>query len=118
MRKRPYFKAGIVLLLILLPVLLTSCQLLSGTTVTFINATTFPISTIDFGPLTVSGPLNPGLQTGSYSITPGQNALTAQSGGTQTDAVLLTIVAGHGYTVTFNPAATFSLVTVTLAAVN
>jgi len=66
----------------------------------------------------IHGPLGSGLQTGSYSITPGQNALTAQSGGAQTNAVLLTIVAGHSYTVTFNPGATFSQVTVTLAAVN
>ena len=95
-----------------------SCQFLAGTTATFINSTTFTISTINLGPLTVNGPLGSGLQTGSYSITPGQNALTAQSGGAQTNAVLLTIVAGHSYTVTFNPGATFSQVTVTLAAVN
>jgi hypothetical protein len=120
MLKRPALKAAILLLLaLLLPVVLASCQLLGGTTVTFINATAFAISSIELGPLTVGGPLGPGLQTGTYSITPGQNTLTAQGpGGSQTNAVLFSIVAGHGYTITFNAAATFSLVTVTLAAVN
>lgn len=102
-----------------LSVLLTSCQLFGGTNVTFINSTSFAIATIQFGPLAVSGPVNPSSQTASYTITPGQNALAAEGpGGAQTNSVLLTIVAGHSYTVTFNPAASFPQVTVTLVAVN
>ena len=115
MRTRLVLKAFILLL----PIPFTSCQLLGGTEVSFINSTAFSIAIIQFGPLVVSGPLAPSSQTRSYTITPGQNVLTAESqGGSWTNAVLLSIVAGHGYTVTFNPGATFSQVTISLAAIN
>jgi hypothetical protein len=120
MRGKLLLKAVILVLpIMLLSALLTSCQLLGGTEVSFVNSTVFTITTIQFGPLIVNSPLAPSSQTSSFAITPGQNVLTAQSqGGSSTNAVLLSIVAGHSYTVTFNAGATFSLVTVSLAATN
>ncbi len=119
MRARLLWKAVILLFLLPLLLLLSSCQLLGGSTeVTFFNNTSFALGAIQFGPLIVGGGLAPGAQTGSYPIPPGQNVLTAESGSAWTTAVLLSIAAGHGYLITFNPAATFSQVTVSLVATN
>ena len=117
MRKLP-FRIVLLLMAPFLSASLASCQLLGGTDVAFINASAFTIDSIQFGALTVNASLGPSSQTGNYSIAPGQNILTASSQGTQTTAVLFTIVAGHNYTVTFSGTGSFSQVTVTLAAVN
>lgn len=89
--------------LVLFPVLLSACQLLGGgTQVRFLNNTTFTLSTIQLGPLIDGASLAPSSETSYFSIVPGQNVLTAQSGGQQTNGVLLSIVAGHSYTATFS----------------
>jgi hypothetical protein len=120
MRRKLLFRA-LIFSLVVVPTaaLLSSCQLFGVTQVSFVNSTAFTITTIQLGPLIVGSPLASGGQTGSFTISPGQNVLTAESqGGAWTNAVLLSIVAGHSYTVTFNPGATFSQVTVSMAATN
>ena len=116
MRKRLLLRGLISFFLV---VLLTSCQLLGGSTqVSFLNNTAFAFAAVQFGPLIIGG-LDPSSQSGSFSIPPGQNPLSAESqGGSWTDAVLLSIAAGHSYLVTFNPAATFPQITVSLTATN
>jgi hypothetical protein len=107
------------LFLIVLSALLSSCQLFGGNTqVSFLNNTAFTLASIQFGPLTVDG-LAPSSQSGNFSIPAGQDVLSAESqGGALTTAVSLSIAAGHNYLVTFNPAATFSQITVSIAATN
>jgi hypothetical protein len=120
MRERLLSRVVILPLFLLLLLLLSSCQLLGGSTqVSFLNNTSFQLATIQFGPLTVSDALAPAAQSGNFSIPPGSNVLTAENqGGTWTNAVLLSIAAGHGYLITFNPGATFSQVTVSMTATN
>ena len=109
--------------LVLLPVLLSACQLLGGgTQVRFSNMTTFTLVAVQLGPLIDSTPLAPSSETGYFSIVPGQNVLTAQGqAGQYTNGALLAIVAGHSYTVTFSFDATgtaFTDIIVTMAADN
>jgi hypothetical protein len=107
------------LFLIVLSTLLSSCQLFGGSTqVSFLNDTAFTLASIQLGPLTV-GSLAPSIQSGDFSIPAGQDLLSAESqGGAWTNAVLLSVAAGHSYLVTFNPAATFSQITVSIATTN
>jgi len=95
------------IVILLLAALVSSCKLLGGATqVSFLNSTSFTLAVIQLGPLTVASPLSPSSQTGNYSIIPGQNVLTAESqDGTWTNAVLLSIAAGHTYTITFSGSA-------------
>ncbi len=106
-------------ILVLLPVLLSSCQLLGGgTQVRFLNSTSFTLASIQFGSLSVSSPLAPGPATGYFPVSPGQGVLTAESqAGTWTNGILLTIVAGHSYEITFS-GTSFAAMTVALAADN
>jgi hypothetical protein len=110
----------VFILLLFLPflLLLSSCQLLGGSTqVSFLNDTSFELATIQFGPLTVSDALAPAAQTGNYAVPPGSNVLTAEiQGGTWTNAILLSVAAGHSYLITFNQ--TISQVTVSMTATN
>jgi hypothetical protein len=122
MRERLLPRVVILLLFLPLLLLLSSCQLLGGSTqVSFLNNTSFELVTIQFGPLTVSDALAPAAQTGNYTVPPGSNVLTAESqGGTWTNAILLSIAVGHSYLITFNPGVppTFSQVTVSMTATN
>jgi hypothetical protein len=120
MRRKLLFRVLIFSLVVVpMAAFLSSCQLFGVTQVSFVNSTVFTITTIQLGPLIVGSPLASGGQTGSFTISPGQNVLTAESqGGAWTNAVLLSIVAGHSYTVTFNAGPTFSQVTVSMAATN
>jgi len=115
MTARMTLRAGLVLFC----VLLSACQLLGGgTQVRFLNSTTFPLATIQLGPLVDNSSLAPAAETSYFSIVPGQNVLTAESQtGTWTNGILLSIVAGHSYTVTFSGSA-FSSMTVEMAADN
>jgi hypothetical protein len=120
MRERLLSRVFILLLSLPFLLSLSSCQLLGGSTqVSFLNNSSFVLATIQFGPLTVSDSLPNATQTGNYAIPPGSNVLTAESqGGTWTNAILLSVTAGHSYLITFNPGATFSQVTVSMTATN
>ncbi len=104
-----------------LSALLCGCQLFGGSTqVRFQNGPTsgFVVAAVQFGALADGNPLPPGATTGYFPVMPGQSPLTAESqAGSWSNPVLFTIVAGHSYTVTFS-GASFSAMTVTLAADN
>jgi len=105
--------------LLLFAVLLSSCTIFQPTTqVTFVNNTSFILANIKLGSLTVGSSLTPSTQTGVYSITPGQSVLTAESqNGTWTNEVLLSIAAGHSYTITFS-GSKFETMTASMTATN
>jgi hypothetical protein len=105
--------------LLLLPIVLSSCQLLGGSTqVRFLNSASFTLASVQFGSLTLGSPLAPGPATGYSPVPPGQAVLTAESQtGSWSNGVLLSIVAGHSYTIGFS-GASFSAMTVTLTADN
>jgi hypothetical protein len=105
---------------ILLPITLGGCQLLGGSTqVRFTNATSaFTLASIQLGSLIYNSPLSSGSMTGYYAVSPGRGVCTAQSqAGQLSNGVLLTVVAGHSYTVSF-AGSSFSAMTVTMAADN
>ena len=101
---------------LLLPIIVSSCQLLGGSTqVRFLNSSAVTLASIQFGPLTV-GALAPGLETGYADVPPGQAVLTAESqSGSWSDGTVLSIVAGHSYTISFS-GASFSALMVSLTA--
>ena len=86
-----------------LPVALCFCQLFGGSTqVRFLNATSFTLAVIQFGSLVESNPLPPGPATSYFSVVPGTSSLTVESQSSQwSTPLLLPVVAGHSYTVTF-----------------
>jgi len=86
--------------------------------VRFQSSATFTLASIQFGSVLDSAPLAPGSTTSYFPIAPGQNVLTAQDQtGAGSNAILLTVVAGHSYTVGFT-GGTIATMLVTFAADN
>jgi len=115
---RTWLVRGIVALS--LPIAVCSCTLFgSGTQVRFQSSASFTLAAIQFGSVLDSTPLASGSITSYYSIAPGQSVLTAQDQitGTWSNAILLTVVAGHSYTVAF-AGSTFVSMSATFSADN